>query len=114
MTTEKRVDVAPLPRGGGSQSACFRFDTAGFTRGDNEVPALGGNGLFDLFVVVAAISQHQHLTLIVSANVVLQVERAQVGHDALLFTVIGKPMGLAIRFAIEGNWPQGNQHATQD
>src|SRR4029453_337161 len=73
MTTEKRVDVAPLLRGGGAQSERFRFDTAGFAQGDNEVPAFVGNGLFDLFVVVAAIRQHQHLTPIVSANVVLQV-----------------------------------------
>src|SRR6266705_1575930 len=31
MTTEKRVDVAPLPRLRGGQSERFRFDTAGFT-----------------------------------------------------------------------------------
>src|SRR5262245_27282653 len=55
MTTEKRVDVAPLPRWGGGERKRFRFDTAGFTQGDNEVPAFVGNGRFDLFIVVAAI-----------------------------------------------------------
>src|ERR687885_245369 len=45
MTTEKRVDVAPLLRGGGCQGERFRFDTAGFTQGNNEVPALVGDGL---------------------------------------------------------------------
>jgi len=39
MTTEKRVDVAPLLRWGGAQRERFRFDAAGFTQGDNEVPA---------------------------------------------------------------------------
>src|SRR5256885_15447583 len=50
MTTEKRVDVAPLSRGRGGEIECFRFDAAGFTQSDNEVPALGGNGLFNLFI----------------------------------------------------------------
>src|SRR3989454_11028399 len=50
MTTKKRVNMAPLLRGGGAQSECFRFDTAGLTQSDNEVPAFVGNGLFDLFV----------------------------------------------------------------
>src|SRR6266704_6867879 len=38
MTTEKRVDVAPLSRGRGGEIERFRFDAAGFTQGDNEVP----------------------------------------------------------------------------
>src|SRR4029434_2188452 len=38
MTTEKRVDVAPLSRFGGGEIERFRFDAAGFTQGDNEVP----------------------------------------------------------------------------
>src|SRR4029434_3094116 len=99
MTTEKRVDVAPLLRWEGAQRECFRFDTAGFGQGDNAVPAFCGNGLFDLFVVVAAIRQHQHLTPIVSANVVLQVERVQVGHHALMFAVILEIMSLAVPLA---------------
>src|SRR6266403_3221733 len=52
MTTEKRVNVAPLLRCRGGEIERFRFDAAGLTQGDNEVPALGGNGLFDLFIVV--------------------------------------------------------------
>src|SRR5216683_239854 len=113
MTTEKRVNVAPLLRFGSTQSERLRFDTAGLTQGDNEVPAFVGNGLFDLFVVVAAIGQYQHLTLIVSANVVLQVERVQVGHDVLMFAVILEIMCLAVPLAIEGNRLEGNQHVTQ-
>ena len=114
MTAEKRVNVAPLLRGEGGQSVRFRFDAAGFPQGKNEVPAVGGDGILDLFVVLAAIGQHQHLTPIVSAKVVLQVERAKVCHDALMFTVIGKTMRLAISLAIAGKRPQRNQHVTQD
>src|SRR5215510_6180677 len=49
MTTEKCVDVAPLSRFGGGERARFRFDAAGFTQGDNEVPAFVGNGMLALF-----------------------------------------------------------------
>jgi hypothetical protein len=114
MTMEKRVDVAPLLRWGGGQRECFRFDTAGFTQGEEEVPAFVGHGLFALFVVVAALGQPQHLTPIVSANGVLQVERAQGGHDVLMCAVLGKTMGLALSLAREGDRSQGNQHVTQD
>src|SRR4029453_6727304 len=55
MTTEKRVDMAPLLRCEGGQVVRFRFDTAGFTQGNNELPAFAGDGLLDLFIVVAAI-----------------------------------------------------------
>ena len=55
MTTEKRVDVAPLSRGRGGEIERFRFDAARFAQGDNEVPAFVGDRLLDLFVVVAAI-----------------------------------------------------------
>src|ERR687884_679151 len=107
MTTEKRVDVAPLPRWRGGERKRFRFDTPGLTQGDNEVPAFVGNGLLDLFVVVAAIGSHQHLSPIVSTNIVFEVERAQVGHHALMFAVIRESMGLAVALAIEGNRCEG-------
>src|SRR5215470_8201870 len=55
MTTEKRVDVTPLPGGRGGQIERFRFDAAGFTQGNNEVPALVSDSLLNLFIVVAAI-----------------------------------------------------------
>src|SRR6266571_1225940 len=109
MTTEKRVNVAPLLRFRGAQSERLRFDTAGLTQGDNEVPALCGNGLFALFIVVAAIGQHQHLSPIVSAKGIFQVERAKVGHHARMLAVIRESMCLAVALAIEGNRLEGNQ-----
>ena len=113
MTTEKRVDVAPRSRWRGGEIERFRFDAARFAQGDNKVPAFVGNGLFDLFIVVAAIGQHQHLTPIVSTDIILQVERAQVCHHALMLTVIRELMCLAVALALEGNRRQGNQHVTQ-
>src|SRR3989441_8355697 len=68
MTTEKRVDVAPLLRFGSGQMERFRFDAAGCPQGNNEVPAVVGDGLLDLFVVIAAIGQHQDLTPIIGAS----------------------------------------------
>src|SRR2546426_8765009 len=41
MTTEKRGNVAPLPRGGGGHRERFRFDAARCPQGNNEVPAHG-------------------------------------------------------------------------
>src|SRR2546426_1134593 len=113
MTTEKRVDVTPLPGGRGGQIECFRFDAAGFTQGNNEVPALVGDGLLDLFIVVAALGEHQHLTPLVGSDIVLQVEGAQVFHHTCMFAVIGEIMRLTIALAIDGNRPQRNQHVTQ-
>ncbi len=92
----------------------FRFDAAGFTQGDNAVPAFIGDGLLNLFVVVAAIGQHQHLTSIGSANVVFEGERAQGGHHALMFAVIRESMRLAGALAREGNRLEGNQDIAQN
>src|SRR3954469_10707083 len=114
MTTEKRVDVAPLPRGGCGERERFGFDAAGLTQSDNEVPALYSNGLFDLFIVVAAIGQHQHLSPIVSAKVIFQVERAKVCHHALMLAVIRESMCLAVALALEGNRLKGNQDVAQN
>src|SRR5712691_538638 len=114
MTTEKRVNVAPLLRFGSTQSERLRFDTAGLTQGDNEVPALCSNGLFDLFIVVAAIGQHQHLSPIVSAKVIFQVERAKVCHHALMLALILEIMCLAVALAREGNRLKGNQDVAQN
>src|SRR5207249_6698727 len=54
------------------------------------------DGLFDLFVVTAAIGQHQDLTPIIGANRVLQVQRAKICHHVLMFALRDKPMCLAI------------------
>jgi len=49
MTTEKRVNVAPLLRCGRGQRERFRFDTAGLTQSNNAVPVFVGDGLLDFF-----------------------------------------------------------------
>ena len=114
MMTEKCVNVAPLLRFGSAQSERLRFHTAGLTQSDNEVPALCGNGLCDLFIVVAALGQHQHLSPIVSAKVSFQVERAKVCHHALMFALIREIMCLAVALAIEGNRLEGKQDVAQN
>jgi hypothetical protein len=113
MTTEKRVNVAPLLRCGGREIERFRCAAAGLTQGDNAVPAFVGNGLCDLLVVVAALGSHQHRTSVVSANGGLQVERAQVCHHALMVALVLAIMGLAGALALEGDRLEGHQHVTQ-
>jgi hypothetical protein len=68
MTAEQCVDVAPRSRWGGGERARFRFDAAGFPQGANAVPACVGHGRRDLFVVGAALGQHQPLTPIVGTD----------------------------------------------
>src|SRR2546428_8672284 len=114
MTAEKRVDMTPLLRVRGSQRERLGFDAAGLPQGNNAVPAFVADGLFDLFVVIAAIGQHQDLTPIIGANIVLQVQRAKICHHVLMFALIDKTMRLAIPLAIEGNRPQRNQYVTQE
>jgi hypothetical protein len=114
MTAEKRVDVTPLLRVRGSQSERLGLDAAGFPQGQNAVPALVANGRFDLFVVIAAIGQYQDLTPIIGAKRVLQGQRAQIGHHALLCALRDKTRRLAIPLAIEGKRPQWNQYVTQE
>src|SRR4029434_3935421 len=113
MTTEKRVDVAPLSRWRGGEIERFRFDAARCAQATNEAPAFVATALLDFFVVVAAIGQHQHLTPIVSTDIILEVERAQVCHHALMLTLIHEIMCLAVALAIEGNRRQGNQYVTE-
>ena len=78
------------------------------------MPAFVGNGLLALFVVVATLSQHQHLTPIVSTDRVFEVEQAQGGHHALMCAVIREIMPLAVALALEGNRPEGNQDVAQN
>lgn len=114
MTTEKRVNVAPLLRCGGGQRERFRFDAARCPQGHNEVPAFIGNGILDLFVIIATIGQHQDLTPIIGTNIVRQVKRAKIFHHVLVFTLIREIMRLAVPLAIEGDRPQRNQHITEN
>ena len=113
MTVDKRINVAPLPRGESGQSERVRCDAAGCPQGHNAVPAVVGDGLCDLCVVRAALGQHQDLTPIRGATRVLQGERAQGGHHALMFAVIREIMRLALPLALKGDRSQRHQHVTQ-
>ena len=55
MIAKERGYMTPLLRLGRGQGECGRFHTAGFPQGANEMPRLGGDGLLDLFIVIAAI-----------------------------------------------------------
>jgi hypothetical protein len=55
VMAKERGNVTPLLRLGRGQGEHGRFHTAGFTQGDNEMPMLGGDGILDLFIVVATV-----------------------------------------------------------
>ncbi len=114
MTTEKRVHVQPMLRCGAAQRERGRFDTAGFAKGDDEVPTLLGNGLFDLFIVVAAIGQHHDLASIVGAQVRLEIERLEVVDHALMLAVIREALCPAVALAVEGNRREGDEDVAEN
>ena len=109
MTAEKCVYVVPVVRFGGAQIERRRFDTAGFAQGDDEVPALLGNGLFDLFIVVAAIGQHDDLASIVGAQVRLESECLEVVDHVLMLALIREALCPAVALAVEGNRLAGDE-----
>ena len=114
MTTEKRVHVQPSLRCGAVQRERGRFDTAGFAKGDDEVPTLLGNGLFDLFIVVAAIGQHHDLASIVGAQVRLEIERLEVVDHALMLALIREALCPAVALAVEGNRREGDEDVAEN
>ena len=115
MTAEKKVSTwYQLCEIGGAQIERRRFDPAGFAQGDDEVPALLGNGLFDLFIVVAAVGQHHDLAPIVGAQVCREVERLEVGHHALMLALIREALCLAVALAVEGDRLKGDQDVPEN
>ena len=55
VMAKERGNVTPLLRLGCGQDEHGRFHTAGFPQGDNKMPMLGGDGILDLFIVVATV-----------------------------------------------------------
>ena len=55
MMAKEHGNVTPLLRLGRGQGEHCRFHTTGFTQGDNEMPMLVGDGILDLFIVVATV-----------------------------------------------------------
>ena len=114
MTTAKRVHMKPRLRCGAAQRERGRCDIAGFAQGDDEVPALLGNGLFDLFIVVAALGQHYDLASIVGAQVRLESERLEVVDHARMLAVIREALCPAVALAVEGNRREGDEDGAEN
>src|SRR5712691_5684829 len=72
------------------------------------------NGIFNLFIIIFTISQHNHVTWIIRPNIVFQVELIDVIYHKLMLGLIRKLMLQAIRLAIVGDRWKWNQHIIDD
>ena len=73
VIAKERGNRRPLLRLGRSEVEHGRFHTAGFAQGDNELPLLGGDGLLDLFIIVAAVREDDYLPWIIGADIRFQL-----------------------------------------
>ena len=68
----------------------------------------------DLFLIIAAIGEHEDIPRIMGANVLASVSLIDVRNDAVMFGVIGERMFSTIPLAIQGNGREGNQDVIDD
>ena len=73
MIAKEHGDMTPLLRLGRGKVTFCCLHTAGFPQGDNEMPRLGGDGLLDLFIIVAAVREDDHRTRIIGADILFQL-----------------------------------------
>src|SRR5439155_21901565 len=102
MTAANRGKVAPRLRGGRGPRARCRCDAAGGPQGQKAVPAWGGAGLRALWVVLAALGQHQDLPPRRGAKSVRPGEQAQGVHHTRLGAVLRESRRLALPLALAG------------
>ena len=73
VIAKERGNMHPLLRLGCGARAHRRLHTAGFAQGDQEMPLLGGDGMLDLFIIVAAVHEDDDLTWIIGADILFQL-----------------------------------------
>ena len=88
MIAKERGNVTPLLRLGRGQGEHGRFHTAGFPQGYNEMPLLVGDGMLDLFIVVATVRSDDDLTRIIGTDIVFQVQLLDVLHHEVMLSAI--------------------------
>jgi hypothetical protein len=75
---------------------------------------LSNDGSFDRFIIIAAISQHDHVARVRGTDILFQVSRADVLHDPLMLGVIVQMMLQAIPLAIVRDGRQWDQDVMDD
>src|SRR6266446_8927138 len=114
MLAKERGNVTPWLRLGRGQGACWRCHTAGFPQGDHEMPRLGGDGLLDLFIVVAALCEDDHLTRIIGTDRVFEAQLLDVLHHAVMLGAIRQLMIPAIALAVARDGTKRDQHVMEE
>jgi hypothetical protein len=114
VIAKERGNMRPLLRLGRGARVHCRFHTAGFSQGDNEMPLLGGDGILDLFIIVAAVREDDHLTRIIGADILFQLSLLDVLDDVVMLSAIRQLMVPAIALAIEGDGTKRNQQVIEE
>ena len=73
-----------------------------------------GDSVFDLFLLIATLCEHDHGTRIMEANIILQRYIFDIRHHELMLSVIVKIVLQAIRFTLVGDRRQRNAHVIDD
>src|SRR6187399_277721 len=82
---KKQVYRRPLLRFGGGAVKGFGFDTAALIQGYDKGPLFIGDGILDLFVVIAAVGQDDNIARAMGTHIVIEIQMGQISHDALMF-----------------------------
>src|SRR4030095_10104665 len=114
MIAKERGNVTPLLRLGRGQGEQGRLHTAGFPQGDKKMPMLGGDGILDLFLVVATVREDDHLTRIIGTDVVFQVQLLDVIHPEIMLGAILQGMISARALARERHGTKRDQHVIEE
>jgi hypothetical protein len=87
---------------------------AGFPQGNNEMPRLGGDGLLDLFIIVAAVREDDHRTRVIGADRLFQLSLLDVLDDEVRLGAIRQLPLPARALAIERHGTKRNQQVMEE
>src|SRR5437016_12507637 len=113
MIAKERGNMSPLLRFGRGEREHCRCHTAGFSQGNNERPLLVGDGILDLFIIVAAVREHNHLTRIIGADILFQLYLLDVLYDEVMLGSVLQLTLPAIALAIERDGTKRNQQVIE-
>jgi len=114
VLAQDRGHVTPRLRLGRGQSAQGRLHPAGFPQGDKAMPRRVGDGMRDLFLVVAPVREDDALTRSRGTDSVFQVQLLEVLHHEGMRSAIRQRMIPARARALQRDGTKRNQHGIED
>jgi len=78
------------------------------------MPTFVAHGILDLFIIIAALGEHEDIPRIMESNGRVQVYLIDLCNDEVMFGGIGQSMGSTIPLAIKGDGRERNEHVSDD